>query len=61
MGFLHDAAEDTGHTEKEIIRKLKAIRDDWEQNKEKHDWIYEFEDIVGSKIPQINKARMGRD
>lgn len=61
VGFLHDAAEDTGHTVKEIIRKLKAILDDWEQNKEKYDWIYEFEDIVGSKIPQINKVRMGRD
>ena len=48
VGFLHDAAEDTGHTVKEIIRKLKAILDDWEKNKEKHDWIYEFEDIVGS-------------
>ena len=48
VGFLHDAAEDTGYTVKEIIRKLKAILDDWEQNKEKHDWIYEFEDIVGS-------------
>ena len=48
VGFLFNAAEDTGHTVKEIIRKLKAILDDWEQNKEKHDWIYEFEDIVGS-------------
>lgn len=48
MGFLFNAAEDTGHTVKEIIRKLKAILDDWEKNKEKHDWIYEFEDIVGS-------------
>ena len=48
VGFLFNVAEDTGHTVKEIIRKLKAILDDWEQNKEKHDWIYEFEDIVGS-------------
>ena len=24
------------------------ILDDWEKNKEKHDWIYEFKDIVGS-------------
>lgn len=48
VGFLFNVAEDTGHTVKEIIRKLKAILDDWEKNKEKHDWIYEFEDIVGS-------------
>lgn len=48
VGFLFNAVEDTGHTVKEIIRKLKAILDDWEKNKEKHDWIYEFKDIVGS-------------
>ena len=48
VGFLFNAVEDTGHTVKEIIRKLKAILNDWEKNKEKHDWIYEFKDIVGS-------------
>lgn len=47
VGFLHDAAEDTDYTVKEVIRALKKILADWKKNSEQ-DWHYEFEDSIRS-------------
>ena len=45
VGFLHDAAEDTDYSVKEIIRMLKKVMVNW-KNDYNDDWIYDFTDII---------------
>lgn len=47
VGFLHDVAEDTEYTVKDIIRLLKRGLKEWKSNPNEQDWKEDFDEIVG--------------
>ena len=47
VAFLHDAAEDTPHTVKEVIKEMKKMLKEIKSNTEGVEWFDEYEDVIG--------------
>lgn len=52
VGFLHDAAEDTGHTVKEVITALKKGEQEWFRYPERRGWIYNYAFLYSLLMPE---------
>lgn len=46
VGFLHDVAEDTEYSVKDVIRLLKMGLKEWKVKPNEQDWIEDFEEMI---------------
>ncbi|MBR5215726.1 MAG: phosphohydrolase [Bacteroidales bacterium] len=47
VAFLHDIAEDTSHTVKDVIKEMKKMLKEIKANPEGVEWFDEYEDMIG--------------
>lgn len=47
VAFLHDVAEDTAHTVKDVIKEMKKMLKEIKSNPEDVEWFDEYEDMIG--------------
>ena len=47
VAFLHDVAEDTAHTVKDVIKEMKKMLKEIKSNPEGVEWFDEYEDMIG--------------
>lgn len=53
VGFLHDVAEDTDYSVKDVMRLLKHELRQFKTKPKEHDWIEDFEAVVGEYPNEI--------
>ena len=46
VGFLHDVAEDTQYSVKDVIRFLKNGLKEWKSNPNEQDWVDDFKEVI---------------
>ena len=47
VAFLHDVAEDTAHTVKDVIKEMKKMLKEIKSDPEDVEWFEEYEDMIG--------------